>query len=463
MKPIFPRSLIGLAVATTLWSSASLATPSLTGFSSDSTIPYSLFEDTETVNPWIKPAPAKNKPLKPATTNHVKQMQQLKQLQQSLSEQQRINQEVLAGHQVEKQALQQQLAALSADQATVETQRQQLVALQQELAHRENQHTGSQQQLNDLRLLLAAHQLQVDTHTLQQSTLADKLKEKEQVVIALSNQLEAERVEKQALQDQVVKPDAAQLAELKQHQDKIAELQITLLEAEDQRAALREQLTKQQAMQLSAAPESHEQKLSYANGVAFASNIVQSLRAQQNLGVEPDRPMVLAGIKDAFSQRVALNSDEVAKLVTELDGTLNDKLQQQQKTQAAEREKQLKAGKALIEKTKQRKGVKTLDGAYYVVSKAGKGEKLNAESTVDILLTGRLPDGTVFDSSGKDNKVQRVKLDSLLPALTKVLSQLQKGSQVEVILPAEKAFGDAGVENLIPAGATLIFDIKINS
>lgn len=461
MKPLFTRSLIGLAVAATLWSSVSQAAPALTGYSSDHTIPYSLFEETEAAKPWVKAPPPKKKPLRPATTHNVEQTKKLQALEHSLNEQQRINKELLSGHQVEKQALQQQLQALETDKATVETQRQQLESLQQQLAEHQNQQSGSQEQLSELRTQLAAHQLLVDTHALQQSSLASKLKEKEESVIALSKQLEEVRAETQALKAQK-QPDTQQLAELKQHQDRIAELQITLLDAEKQQAAMREQLTKQQALQQSAAPESHEQKLSYANGVAFASNIVQSLRAQENLGVEPDRPMVLAGIKDAFSQRVALNSDEVAKLVTELDVTLNEKLQTQQQSQATEREKQQKAGKALIEKTKQRKGVKTLEGAYYVVSKAGKGEKLTAESSVDILLTGRLSDGTVFDNSGKENKVQRVKLDSLLPSLTKVLSQLKKGSEVEVILPADKAFGDAGVDKMIPPGATLIFDIKIN-
>ncbi|WP_420874743.1 FKBP-type peptidyl-prolyl cis-trans isomerase [Pantoea dispersa] len=44
----------------------------------------------------------------------------------------------------------------------------------------------------------------------------------------------------------------------------------------------------------------------------------------------------------------------------------------------------------------------------------------------------------------------------------KVLSKLTKGSEVEVTLPADKAFGDIGVENLIPPNVTLIFDIKIS-
>lgn len=437
MKPLFTRSLIGLAVAATLWPFAIQASPALTGYSSDHTIPYSLFDDTETVKPWVKAPSPKKKPLRPATTLNVEQTKKLLALEQSLIEQQRVNQELLAGHQAEKQALQQQLAA------------------------HQTQQSGSQQQLSELRTQLAAHQLLVDTQALQQSSLAIKLKEKEESIVSLSKQLEKMRAERQAIQEQK-QPDTQQLVELKEYQDRIAELQITLLDAEKQQATMREQLTRQQALQQSAAPESHDQKLSYANGVAFASNIVQSLRAQQNLGVEPDRPMVLAGIKDAFSQRIALNSDEVAKLVTELDVTLNEKLQTQQQAQATERDKQLKAGKALIEKTKKRKGVKTLDGAYYVVIKAGKGEKLTAESSVEILLTGRLPDGKVFDNSGKENKVQRVKLDSLLPALTKVLSQLKKGSEVEVILPADKAFGYAGVDKMIPPGATLIFHIKIN-
>lgn len=456
-------SLLALAVSASLWSGSGRAAPELTGFSSDSTIPYSLFDDTEAVKPWVKPAPPKKKALQPATAESVQEKNKIQQLEKQLAELQRENNQAIAGHQTEKRALQEKLQALQLEKTNAESQIKQLDALRQKLSEAQSSHSASEQQLSELRTQLAAHQLLVDTHALQHASLTDKVTEKEQQILALNKTLEAQKGEIVALQAQAKMPDEKQLAALKQHQDKISELEGSLADAEKQKTAMQAQLAKQQAMQQSAAPESHEQKLSYANGVAFASSIVQSLRAQQNLGVVPDRPMVLSGIKDAFSQRVALNGEEVEKLVSELDDTLNQKLQAQQTTRATEREKQLKAGNALIEKTKTRKGVKTLDGAYYVVSKNGKGEKLTPESTVDILLTGRLPDGTVFDSSGRDKKVQRIKLDSLLPTLTKVLSQLKRGSEVEVILPADKAFGDEGVENLIPPGATLIFDIKINN
>lgn len=465
MKSTLNRTLVGLAVASALLSATSYAAPALTGFSSDSTIPFSLFEDTEISKPWVKPSAPKKKNLNPATMQNVQQAQQLKQLEQSLSEQQRINKEVLAGHQVEKQALEQQLKALEAEKTLLAEQRKQLELVQQELAQSQDAREGSTQQLGELRAQLESHKLMLDAHESEKLTLTTHLKEKEESVLALSKQLDEQKDELQKLQQQTSQPNAQQLAELKQHQDLIVELQITLTEADKQKAELQQQLAKlkdQPAVPVeSAKPENHEQKLSYANGVAFASNIVQSLNAQQKLGVAPDRPMVLAGIRDAFNQKISLNSEEVAKLVTELDSALQAKLQSEKQDQATSLEHQHDLGKKLIEKTKQRKGVKTLDGVYYVVTKAGKGVKLNAESTVDILLTGRLADGTVFDNSGQENKVQRVKVNELLPSLVKVISQVKAGSEVEIILPAEEAFGDEGVEGLIPPGATLVFTIII--
>ncbi|WP_148872272.1 FKBP-type peptidyl-prolyl cis-trans isomerase, partial [Serratia marcescens] len=71
-------------------------------------------------------------------------------------------------------------------------------------------------------------------------------------------------------------------------------------------------------------------------------------------------------------------------------------------------------------------------------------------------------DGKVFDNSGNENIPQQVKIDSLLPAVTNVLTQVTAGSEIEIILPPELAFGEEGIENFIPGNATVIFNIKIS-
>lgn len=208
--------------------------------------------------------------------------------------------------------------------------------------------------------------------------------------------------------------------------------------------------------------DSHQQKLAYANGVAFANNIVQSLQKQSSLGIETQRAMVLAGINDAFSRKSQLNVDEVNTLLDELDQTLSSKLLAEQDKAREERERQRKAGEKYIAEMKKAKGVKALDGALYKVVKAGKGPTLKAENAIEMLLTGRLPDGKVFDNSGNENIPQQVKIDSLLPAVTNVLTQVTAGSEIEIILPPELAFGEEGIENFIPGNATVIFNIKIS-
>ncbi|MEB5974301.1 FKBP-type peptidyl-prolyl cis-trans isomerase [Pantoea dispersa] len=410
MKRTLLPAVLSVEIASAFFFTIAHAAPQLTGFSSIDTIPETLFDDSEPAKPWLKPQPAQRKVLRPATTQKIDHDKRIQSLQNSLTEQQRLHQQTLADYQVEKSKLQQQLTAQKADQEAVRSMRARLNELEQQVA--QSQPDKYLQQLSELRIQLAAQQQLVDTKTLQQSALSEKLQQKEQDVVELSQQLEALRA---PAQSPVIKP------------------------------------------------ETQTQKLSYANGVAFASNIVQSLQAQQNLGIHPDRPMVLAGIQDAFAQRIALNSEEITTLVNDLDQQLNSSLQSQQENKAYQREQQHKSGKAFLEQTRKRKGVKSLKGAYYLVTKAGSGETLKADSTVDLLLTGRLPDGTVFDSSGKENKAQRVKLNSLLPALTNILSTLKSGSEVEVILPPEEAFGDEGVDNLIPPGAVVIFDIKLKA
>lgn len=393
------------------------AEPALTGYNSDNTIPYSLFDDTEKKQPWIKPPVARKPSLRPATTGQAKENQRVQALEKSLSEQQRLYKETLDKHAGEIQSLQNELSSSAVDREAMAAQREKLDALQRALAEAQAQHDSSDRELAELRAKVAAHQMLEDSRAITQSAFADRLKEKEDSLLAMSQQIETLKAENNVLTE------------------------------------------KQQAVK----PQTREQKISYANGVAFASDIVRVLRSQQEVGIEPDRPMVLAGLKDAFGQRIALPKDEIAELVSDLDRQLNEKVaeQQQQQIQTASQQKTL--GEELIKKTQNRPGMKEMDGAYYFVIKKGEGAKLSAGSTAEMLITGKLADGTVFDNSGELNEIQQLKIDTLLPAVSKIISQSNVGSELEIILPPEQAFGEAGAQPLIPPGATLVLKIKIIS
>ena len=266
----FRQSVLKVTLTAILATAPSVsAQPALTGYDSESTIPYTLFDETETSTPWITPSIPEKKVLHPATTESARQKQRLKHLEASLSEQKITNQKVQADYQAEKQRLEQRLNILTAEKDNIDKERMLLDELRSELSTVKKQHDLSQQQLTEMRMKLAAHQLQADTDVVTKSSLKKQLEEKNDNLLALNQQLETLQKRRAELEQKLASP---------QHP----------------------------------APQSHEQKMSYANGVAFASNIVQSLRAQQSLGIEPDRPMVLAGIKDAFDKRVVLNSKEVS-------------------------------------------------------------------------------------------------------------------------------------------------------
>ncbi|AMJ69375.1 hypothetical protein AW879_05475 [Enterobacter cloacae] len=393
------------------------AEPALTGYNSDNTIPYSLFDDTEKKQPWIKPPVARTPSLRPATTGQAKENQRVQALEKSLSEQQCLYKETLDKHAGEVQSLQNKLSSSEVDREAMTAQREKLDALQRALAEAQAQHDNSDRELAELRAKVAAHQMLEDSRAITQSAFADRLKEKEDSLLAMSQQIEALKAENNVLTE------------------------------------------KQQAVK----PQTREQKISYANGVAFASDIVRVLRSQQEVGIEPDRPMVLAGLKDAFGQRIALPKDEIAELVSDLDRQLNEKVAEQQQQQIQTASQQKKLGEELIKKTQNRPGMKEMDGAYYFVIKKGEGAKLSADSTAEMLITGKLADGTVFDNSGELNEIQQLKIDTLLPAVSKIISQSNVGSELEIIMPPEQAFGEAGAQPLIPPGATLVLKIKIIS
>lgn len=107
-------------------------------------------------------------------------------------------------------------------------------------------------------------------------------------------------------------------------------------------------------------------------------------------------------------------------------------------------------------------------------TKAGDTEKKpSAADTVSVRYTGKLVDGTVFDSSTKDangvpvqfvageGETVELPLGQLIKAWAEAIPLLGVGGQCTLIVPADQAYGDRAV-GIIPPGATLIFDIELD-
>lgn len=105
----------------------------------------------------------------------------------------------------------------------------------------------------------------------------------------------------------------------------------------------------------------------------------------------------------------------------------------------------------------------TPSGLRYEVLKEGTGAHPAATSTVTVHYTGKLPDGTIFDSSMARNEPATFPLNQVIPGWTEGLQLMNKGAQYRFYIPADMAYGTQGVPGTIPPNTPLIFEVELIS
>jgi FKBP-type peptidyl-prolyl cis-trans isomerase len=79
---------------------------------------------------------------------------------------------------------------------------------------------------------------------------------------------------------------------------------------------------------------------------------------------------------------------------------------------------------------------------------------------VRVHYTGKLIDGTEFDSSVKRGEPAEFPLDQVIPGWTEGIQKMNKGGKIKLYVPPHLAYGDDGRPG-IPPGATLVFDVEL--
>ncbi|MBQ9417554.1 MAG: FKBP-type peptidyl-prolyl cis-trans isomerase [Bacteroidales bacterium] len=118
------------------------------------------------------------------------------------------------------------------------------------------------------------------------------------------------------------------------------------------------------------------------------------------------------------------------------------------------------------------------DGLYIIVKKAGNGPKVETGREVALNYTGRLLDGTIFDSSVESDAIQggiqqpgrpyepltyTVGKMSLIPGWEQGVMGQPAGTRLQLLIPSALAYGPRGAGNAIPPYSPLLFDIEIVS
>lgn len=103
----------------------------------------------------------------------------------------------------------------------------------------------------------------------------------------------------------------------------------------------------------------------------------------------------------------------------------------------------------------------TESGLQYRVIKEGAGVKPAATDKVKVHYTGKLIDGTVFDSSVERGTPAEFGLNQVIPGWTEGLQLMSVGSIYELTIPFELAYGPRGSGQVIPPYATLVFEVEL--
>jgi peptidylprolyl isomerase len=108
---------------------------------------------------------------------------------------------------------------------------------------------------------------------------------------------------------------------------------------------------------------------------------------------------------------------------------------------------------------------KTASGLYVVpVTTNAAGAQAVAGKTAAILYTGMLIDGTIFDSSAKNNNTPFsfvVGAGKVIAGWDEGIALLRKGEKAQLLIPSALAYGTQGVAPSIRPNTVLRFDVEV--
>lgn len=195
-------------------------------------------------------------------------------------------------------------------------------------------------------------------------------------------------------------------------------------------------------------------RLSYALGLSMGNNFRAS-------GIESINVQDFAdGVAAVFyGSEQKMTYDEAKEVIREYFTALEAK--QREAAQAAS-EANAQAGRDFLDANGKREEVKvTPSGLQYEVLEEGDGATPKATDSVTVHYTGRLIDGTVFDSSEERGEPATFGVTQVIPGWVEALQMMKVGSKWRLYIPSNLAYGPNGAGGVIGPNQTLIFDVTL--
>lgn len=121
-----------------------------------------------------------------------------------------------------------------------------------------------------------------------------------------------------------------------------------------------------------------------------------------------------------------------------------------------------KEATAFLAVNQEKAGVKTTESGLQVeMLTVGEGPTPTISDTVLVHYEGRLPDGTVFDSSYQRNEPAAFGVGDVIPGWTEGLQLMRPGGKARFTIPPQLGYGAQGAGGVIPPNSVLVFDVEL--
>ena len=193
--------------------------------------------------------------------------------------------------------------------------------------------------------------------------------------------------------------------------------------------------------------------VSYAIGADIGANLKRSKMDSLNVDI------MAVGLRDGLDSTVKIDEE---KLRVVMEGFMAKMQAARQAEEMQKTEGTRAEGEAYLAENAKRQGVVTTpSGLQYEIITMGTGPKPTAADQVKVHYTGKLVDGTVFDSSVERGEPAVFGVGQVIPGWVEGLQLMPTGSKWKLFIPSDLAYGPTGGGGKIPGNSVLVFDVEL--